>query len=67
MSNRQITYLPPKLLLAYPQNARTHSDRQISQIAESIRRLGLITPIIVDEGRVIMGGEGRWQASLKLR
>jgi ParB-like chromosome segregation protein Spo0J len=66
MSDRQITYLPPKRLQPYPQNARTHSNRQIGQLARSIQQLGFIAPIIVDEDHVILAGHGRWLAALRL-
>ena len=34
-------------------NARTHSNKQIHQIAASIRRFGFINPIVIDEeGRI---------------
>jgi len=48
------------------QNAHTHSKKQISQIAESIRRFGFHTPIVIDENRVILCGHGRYRASQHL-
>jgi DNA modification methylase len=66
MSDRQITTLPPKRLRPYPQNAHTHSNKQISQIARSIQQLGFIAPIIADENYVILAGHGRWLAALNL-
>ena len=32
----------------YPRSARTHSQKQLRQIAESIRQLGLTNPILLD-------------------
>lgn len=46
-----------------PRNARTHDDKQISQIAASIRRFGFLVPIIVDDAKRIVAGHGRWQAA----
>jgi DNA modification methylase len=66
MSDRQITYLPPQQLRPYPQNAHTHGNTQISQVARSIQQLGFIAPIIVDEDYVILAGHCRWLAALKL-
>src|ERR1700730_3918858 len=66
MSDRQITYLPPKQLRPYPQNAHTHCNTQIGQVARSIQQLGFIAPIIVDEDHVILAGHCRWHAALTL-
>jgi DNA modification methylase len=44
-------------------NARTHSKRQIEQIAASIKRFGFITPIIVDKYGQIVAGHGRADAA----
>jgi hypothetical protein len=44
-------------------NARTHSKRQIEQIAASIKRFGFITPIIVDKYGQIAAGHGRAEAA----
>lgn len=50
-----------------PRNARTHSDKQISQIAGSIERFGWLVPIIIDDANMIAAGHGRWLASKKLQ
>lgn len=49
-----------------PDNARTHSDRQITQIATSIERFGFLVPIVIDENDMIAAGHGRWAAARKL-
>jgi DNA modification methylase len=46
-----------------PRNARTHSPRQVEQIAASVREFGWITPIVVDEDGVVLAGHGRLQAA----
>jgi DNA modification methylase len=46
-------------------NARTHSTRQIRQIARSIEEFGFINPILIDEEQRIICGHGRW-ASAKM-
>lgn len=50
-------------LQAAPHNARTHSKRQIDQIANSIRRFGFTNPILIDDARVIIAGHGRVAAA----
>jgi hypothetical protein len=47
-------------------NARTHSKKQILQIANSIVTFGFLVPILVNEGRNIIAGHGRFEAA-KLR
>jgi DNA modification methylase len=47
-------------------NARTHSRKQIGQIAESIRRFGWTYPILVDESRNVLAGHGRLEAAKQL-
>ena len=44
-------------------NARTHSRKQISQIAESIKAFGFLVPILTDEHRNIIAGHGRYAAA----
>jgi ParB-like chromosome segregation protein Spo0J len=63
MSNLQIEYTPIYALRAQRQNARTHSKRQIRQIADSIQRFGFCNPILVDDDRTILAGHGRVKAA----
>jgi DNA modification methylase len=44
-------------------NARTHSKKQIRQIAESIKRFGWTYPILADEQGNILAGHGRFKAA----
>ena len=44
-------------------NARTHSKKQIRQIADSIAAFGFLVPILTDEGRVVIAGHGRYAAA----
>ena len=46
-----------------PTNPRTHSKKQIKQIADSIREFGFVNPVLIDgEGRII-AGHGRVEAA----
>lgn len=49
-----------------PNNARTHSRRQRKQIAQSIKRFGFVTPILVDGADQIIAGLGRYGAAREL-
>jgi DNA modification methylase len=58
-----VTYVPPRSLKPYAGNARTHSPRQIRQIADSIRQFGFTNPILVDGQRTVVAGHGRLKAA----
>src|SRR5258705_8738211 len=44
-------------------NPRTHSNKQIAQIAKAIRRYGFINPVLIDDANGIIAGHGRVQAA----
>ena len=44
-------------------NARSHSPRQIQQIAASIKEFGFVVPVLVDEDGTILAGHGRAAAA----
>jgi DNA modification methylase len=47
-----------------PHNARTHSDKQIRQIAANIRRFTFLGALVIDgDSNTILAGNGRWQAA----
>jgi ParB-like chromosome segregation protein Spo0J len=51
-----VEMLPPQSLMPMQRNARTHSKEQIRQIADSMKRFGVINPLVVDDmGRIIVG------------
>jgi DNA modification methylase len=63
MDPLRIDYRAPDQLKPYPRNARTHSKKQIRQIAESIRRFGFTNPVLVDSEGMILAGHGRAEAA----
>jgi DNA modification methylase len=50
-------------LRPYPRNARTHSKKQIRQIAKSIARFGFTNPVLIDDQKQIVAGHGRVEAA----
>src|SRR5438067_5152354 len=44
-------------------NARTHSRKQIGQIADSIAAFGFVVPLLIDDDGVIIAGHGRYAAA----
>jgi DNA modification methylase len=63
MPELQIEYLPLGSLAPYAKNARTHSKKQIKQIAESITQFGFTNPVLVDRENTILAGHGRVAAA----
>ena len=59
----KIETLPLTVLKPYARNARTHSKRQIKQIARSIKRFGFNNPILIDDDKQIIAGHGRAEAA----
>jgi ParB-like chromosome segregation protein Spo0J len=55
--------LPPRRLRPAQRNARTHSKKQIRQIADSIERFGVISPIVADDRGRIVAGHARAEAA----
>ncbi|MBL4575416.1 MAG: site-specific DNA-methyltransferase [Opitutaceae bacterium] len=58
-----IKLLSPEELHSNPRNARTHSKRQLKQIAASIGKFGFLNPILIDETGMVLAGHGRLEAS----
>lgn len=59
----QIEMRDPRELRPYDRNARTHSPRQIEQLAKSIRRFGFTNPVLISDGGEIVAGHGRVEAA----
>ena len=53
-------------LIPYARNARTHDEKQVAQIAASIREFGFLSPIVVAGDNTILCGHGRFYAAQKL-
>jgi ParB-like chromosome segregation protein Spo0J len=62
----KVEMLATKALKPYARNPRSHSPKQIQQIAQSIRRFGFTNPILIDAGRVVIAGHGRLGAAILL-
>jgi DNA modification methylase len=58
-----LQHLPPDALRPWAGNARTHSQKQLRQIAASIRTFGFTNPVLIDEEKTILAGHGRVAAA----
>ena len=59
----EIQYVSPDALKPNPRNARTHSKKQIRQIADSIVACGFTVPVLIDENSMLLAGHGRLEAA----
>lgn len=66
MTTTKIENLCPKTLTPWANNARTHSKKQLRQIADSIERFGFTNPVIIDDDNRILAGHGRVAAAKTL-
>jgi len=61
-----IKYKDPRKLKPRLKNPRTHTPRQIKQIAASIAEFGFINPVLIDGADEIVAGHARVVASISL-
>ena len=59
----QIEQRPITDLTPWSRNARTHSKKQVQQLAKSIETFGFTNPVLIDERRTILAGHGRVEAA----
>ena len=59
---RKVSELTP-----YEKNAKTHDKRQIDNVAQSIKELGWLQPLVVDKDGVVVVGHCRLLAAKKLK
>src|SRR6266849_5832192 len=62
----RVTRLKTDDLVPYARNARMHTNAQVDQLAEAIKRFGFTNPVIVDESGEIVAGHGRVMAARRL-
>lgn len=62
----KIEYVPISEIAPYARNAKKHPNRQIEQIAESIREFGFNDPIAIWKDGTIIEGHGRLEAAKML-
>jgi len=63
MSNLTIAYQPIEALKPREHNPRTHSKRQLRQLANSVSHFGFLCPVLVDGDNRIVAGHGRVEAA----
>jgi hypothetical protein len=58
-----VEYMDAARLCPFGRNARTHSKKQIRQLADSIRAFGFTNPVLIDDSGTILAGHGRVEAA----
>ena len=53
-------------LIPYINNAKIHTEDQITRIASSIREFGFLNPVLIDAQKNVIAGHGRIMAAKKL-
>ena len=66
MTNLAIEQMKTSALKPYARNARTHSKKQVKQIAESIKGFGFNNPVLISDDNEIVAGHGRYAAAKHL-
>lgn len=67
MPQAALDNIPIRALKPWSRNARTHSKKQIRQIADSIAEFGFTNPILIDCDSTILAGHGRVEAAKLLQ
>lgn len=62
----KIDHIPVNELTPYALNARTHSEQQVAQIANSMTEFGFVNPILLGKDNIIIAGHGRLLAAKML-
>lgn len=65
---KQLSAIKAKISELYsdPANVRTHDEKNIAAIAESLKRFGQQKPIILDKSGVVRAGNGTLEAAKRL-
>lgn len=54
-------------LIPYAKNTKKHDDKQIANVAESIKQYGFVQPIVIDKDNTVVIGHCRLLAAKKLK
>lgn len=64
---KQIKTVAVSELIPYDRNTKKHDQKQIDNVAESIRQYGFVQPIVIDKENVVVIGHCRLLAAKKLK
>lgn len=64
--NLTIRQVPVGDIKPYARNPRLHSRTQIETLKDSLRRFGMVWPILLDADRTVVAGHARLEAAMAL-
>lgn len=62
-----VRYISPKEVRPYRNNPKSHSDKQVYQIVQSIKEFRFTNPLLIDENNELIAGHGRLLAANQLQ
>ena len=67
-TNKPLTIVYRKVddIKPYARNARTHSERQLKLLMDSITQFDFVTPLAIDAQGTLLAGHGRFEAAKRL-
>lgn len=62
-TTEELKLIDINMLIPYANNARTHSNEQITKLRSSLREFGFVNPVLIDKENNIIAGHGRVAAA----
>lgn len=62
----ELIQIPMQQIKPYKRNAKRHSQKQIANVAESIKKYGFVQPLVIGRNMEIVIGHCRYEAAKKL-
>jgi DNA adenine methylase len=66
VSEAAVKYIDPHKLRPHPENNVIYEQRGDEELIESIKKYGILQPLVVNSDYTIVSGHRRWRAALKL-
>jgi ParB-like chromosome segregation protein Spo0J len=63
----QIEHIDQKDLHLNDENVNVHNSKSLEKIANSLKEFGFINPIVIDDNNIVIAGNGRLEASRRLK
>jgi ParB-like chromosome segregation protein Spo0J len=65
--SQKIDQTPISDLNPFPNNVRTHSEKSLARLADSIAEFGFVVPVVIDSENNVITGHGRIEAAKRLK
>lgn len=67
LKHAKIELLATSSLKIDPDNARTHDERQLTQLMAAIKKFGWLVPLVVDNDLMILAGHARHEVAKRMK